>query len=144
MSGHLVLVDTSPRGGGGAQRLTASRRIRSVTGEARCPSAARVRAVFEHLFDRMLLVTLTDRAALLVLIREATGGWLAVADEVEEEGGALRVLERASAGQQSLFGDGGDWTPRVEAAEHEIAQWESEGYRFLTLLDKDFPAQLLT
>lgn len=91
-------------------------------------------------------VAQTERGALLVLLREAAGGWSSVADEVEEIGSAVQVLERSRAGQQSLFPD--ETRPSIEdavaAAESQIQAWESEGYRFVTLLDPDFPEQLLT
>jgi DNA processing protein len=44
----------------------------------------------------------------------------------------------------TLFREGIDADHVAEAAEREIAAWEQEGMRFVTLLDPDYPAQLLT
>jgi DNA processing protein len=66
-----------------------------------------------------------------------------VADEVESAGSALEIFSQGSAGQMSLFADELDVASLAEAAEAEIAEWERDGMRFLTILDPDYPAQLL-
>jgi predicted Rossmann fold nucleotide-binding protein DprA/Smf involved in DNA uptake len=89
-------------------------------------------------------VMLSERGALLVFLREASGGWSAAADAVEAEGSALQALGAWRSGQQELFVSDRPLDVAVEAAEEDIRQWEAEGFRFLTLLDDDFPEQLLT
>ncbi|MHB1430536.1 MAG: DNA-processing protein DprA [Streptosporangiaceae bacterium] len=88
-------------------------------------------------------MSLTERGALFALLRMPDRSWSAVADEVESAGSALEILRQVSAGQMSLFGDEADADALAEAAEAEIAGWEREGMRFLTILDPDYPAQLL-
>jgi DNA processing protein len=44
----------------------------------------------------------------------------------------------------SLLQEPDDTNALAEAAEQEIIGWEQEGMRFITLLDQDYPAQLLT
>lgn len=89
-------------------------------------------------------MALTERAALLVLLRESTENWSAITDEVEENRSALRVLEMRPVRQQTLFDDIQDIEDRLRATEDEICQWELHGIRLVTLWDEDFPAQLLT
>jgi DNA processing protein len=96
------------------------------------------------MFDRMERVALTERAALLVLLREGGSSWSAVADEVEAAGSALQVLDSKGIGQQALFSEDAPLEAVVAAAEEEIRGWEAEGLRFLTLLDTSFPGHLLT
>lgn len=85
----------------------------------------------------------TERGALLALLRTSEQSWSVVADEVESVGSALHVLREGLPGQGSLEEDQEAEALAAEA-EEEIRVWESEGIRFLTLLDQDYPAQLLT
>lgn len=90
-------------------------------------------------------MSVTERGALLALLRTSGQRWPAVTDEVESAGSAVEVLRGGPPGQISLFQpDGADADALAEAAEHEIQAWEREGLRFITLLDRDYPAQLLT
>ena len=85
----------------------------------------------------------TERGALLALLRNSGQPWSVVADEVESVGSALHVLREGLPGQGTLVEDG-DLEALAAEAEEEIRTWEGEGMRFLTLLDEDYPAQLLT
>jgi DNA processing protein len=89
-----------------------------------------------------------EQAALLVLLRDRKSGWSRVAQEVEETGSALRVLDLAAnaSGQADLFAvDAADAIEvRLKQASHDIAQWADEGMHLVTLLDDDYPPQLLT
>jgi len=85
----------------------------------------------------------TERGALLALLRLPQQSWSAAADKVESAGSALEVLQQRSVGQLTLFTEDVDSEPLAQAAEAEIAEWEREGMRFLTILDPDYPAQLL-
>lgn len=88
---------------------------------------------------------ITERGALLALLRMPGKSWSAVTDEVEASGSAIATLNADPLGQMSLFqDDNGDTDALAEAAELEIQSWEREGMRFVTLLDPDYPAQLLT
>jgi DNA processing protein len=85
-----------------------------------------------------------ERAALLALLTRPEAKWQVVADEVEDAGSAVEVLEGAAPGQQDLFGLQTDIEAAIAAASALIGGWENEGIHFVTLLDDDYPAQLLT
>jgi DNA processing protein len=89
-------------------------------------------------------MSVTERGALLALLRTSGQPWPAVTDDVESAGSALEVLRAGTSGQMTLFRDGVDADDVAAAAEREIAAWEREGMRFVTLLDPGYPAQLLT
>lgn len=100
-----------------------------------CEGPAEVRVVT---MDRV-----TEQAALLALLRERSSGWNAVADAVEACGSAHHVLTNGEPGTQGeLFGQ--DPAAALEAARSAIAEWAAEGMRLVTLLDEDYPGQLLT
>ncbi|MHB1615508.1 MAG: DNA-processing protein DprA [Actinomycetes bacterium] len=91
---------------------------------------------------------LTEQAALLALLRERRSGWGVVADDVESCGSALAVLEKEAlgAGQGDLLAQDapGSLERRLQAARKAIADWKAQGLELVTLLDDDYPAQLLT
>jgi DNA processing protein len=89
-------------------------------------------------------MSVTERGALLELLRTSGRSWTEVTDEVEAAGSALEVLSGGSSGQLSLLQQDQDADALAEAAEREIVGWEQEGMLFVTLLDEDYPAQLLT
>jgi len=89
-------------------------------------------------------MSVTERGALLTLLRTSRQPWSAVTDDVEAAGSALEVLRQGSPGQMTLIQGEGDEGALASAAEQEIVAWEREGMRFLTILDADYPAQLLT
>jgi len=86
----------------------------------------------------------SERGALLALLRTSDRPWSQVTDEVETAGSALAVLRAGPLGQGDLLISPDDPDALAEESEAEIAGWESEGMRFITLLDSDYPAQLLT
>lgn len=90
----------------------------------------------------------TEQAALVALLSDRRSGWGAVADDVEAIGSAVKVLEAevSGAGQGVLFAPSHDemLTQRLGTAREAIRGWESEGLHLVTLLDADYPAQLLT
>lgn len=102
-------------------------------------AAPRTEDSFEYDAD----MSATERGALLALLRSPGQSWSGVADDVESAGSALEVLHQKPHGQMSLFADEASGACAAEAAEGEIAGWEREGMRFLTMLDPDYPAQLL-
>lgn len=89
---------------------------------------------------------LTEHAALLTLLRGRRRQWGHVADEVEETGSALRVLEAdTNADQGDLFEGFSDGiSGALDAARETLLGWDAQGVRVVTLLDADYPAQLLT
>jgi DNA processing protein len=89
-------------------------------------------------------MAVTERGALLALLRTSGRSWAQLTDEVESAGSALRVLRDRVSGQLSLLPADNDADTAAETAEQEIAVWEQQGMRFLSLLDADYPAQLLT
>jgi DNA processing protein len=86
----------------------------------------------------------SERGALLALLRLSDRPWSAVTDAVEAAGSALAVLREGPPGQGDLLKQEEDFEGLAEDAETEIKGWELEGMRFITLLDPDYPAQLLT
>lgn len=87
----------------------------------------------------------TEQAALLALLRQRRTGWGAVADNVEACGSAHEVLVNDdSGGQGLLFPEGPTALEKLDLARSEIDEWEAEGLHLVTLLDDDYPGQLLT
>jgi DNA processing protein len=84
-----------------------------------------------------------EQAALLVLLEEAQHGWSSLTDQVEERGSALSLLEGVDDGQARLFDTGTPTDDRLQDARDRIDGWEREGIHFATLLDDEYPAQLL-
>lgn len=80
-----------------------------------------------------------ERAALVALLRRGDRPWPELTDQVETVGSARDVLESAldASGQAALF----DTAPAVdlESIAAEIAAWDREGMRLVTILDEDYP-----
>jgi DNA processing protein len=92
-----------------------------------------------------MAVAVEERAALLALLTARPRQWAAVAQEVEERGSALAVLEGGPAGpQQQLFHEETADPAAREKARRAIEAWEREGIHFASLLDPEYPMQLLT
>jgi DNA processing protein len=90
--------------------------------------------------DRM-----TEQAALLALLKDRRSGWNVVADTVEMCGSAYKVLMQGEPGEQAeLFSEGPSPDERLHAARAAIEQWLAEGTQLVTLLDDEYPSQLLT
>jgi DNA processing protein len=94
------------------------------------------------------MVRLDESAALVSLLRGRKSGWGDVADEVEQAGSAVSVFERRRDGigeQGDLFASPANApSDSLDPARGAIRQWESEGMHLVTLLDPDYPQQLLT
>lgn len=89
-------------------------------------------------------MAVTERGALLALLRTSGRSWAQLTDDVEAAGSALLVLRGGTPGQLSFLQDDYDADTLAGTAEQEIASWEEEGMRFVSVLDADYPAQLLT
>jgi DNA processing protein len=87
---------------------------------------------------------MTEKAAFLALLQGSPRRWAVVAEHVEELGSATALISGSVPGQQSLFGADEHTGSRIEEAEALIAAWEHDGMHFATLLDDDYPFQLLT
>jgi DNA processing protein len=83
-----------------------------------------------------------ERAALVALLRRGDRSWPELTDQAETVGSARDVLESAldASGQAALF----DTAPAVdlESVAEEIAAWEREGMRLVTILDEEYPLYL--
>lgn len=76
-----------------------------------------------------------ERAALVLLLKTATGPWTTYTEAVEQRGSAVAVLEE----QRGIFADDG-----IDDAIAEIAGWERRGIRVRSVLDLDYPENLRT
>jgi DNA processing protein len=99
-----------------------------------------------------------ERAAMVVLLRTGERPWAEYADLVEEYGSALTVLERESGaapdGQTRLFlthgstdstaggGDAGPTAAHLDRARADLARWDAQGMRLVTVLESDYPPNL--
>ncbi|MFF8725388.1 DNA-processing protein DprA [Streptomyces sp. NPDC015171] len=83
-----------------------------------------------------------ERAALVALLRRGDRSWPDLTDQVEAVGSARDVLEDAldMSGQAALFDTGP--AADLEAVAAEIAAWEREGMRLVTILDEEYPLYL--
>jgi DNA processing protein len=94
---------------------------------------------------------------MVVLLRTARRPWAEYADLVEECGSARMILERESGaalpGQTSLFpADGSAGAPAgggeapcavdLDRAREDLARWDAEGMRLVTVLEPDYPPNL--
>lgn len=90
----------------------------------------------------MVVDRLEDRATLLALLRIRPGkrGWNDIAREVLADGSARAAWER-------LTDDGSLQPPTFEsdlaAAREDLARWNEQGVTFTSVLDEDYPTQLL-
>lgn len=87
-------------------------------------------------------MAVTEQAGLLLLLRRAGASWSHVADQIEEAGSCLSVL--AAEGQGSLLEPAGVTPETLESVQDEIRAWRQEGISMATLLDEEYPSQLLT
>lgn len=88
----------------------------------------------------------TERAALVALLAGRVSGWGLIADEVEAAGSAVTVLTRTTDGEQGdLFAPDPDTDvdAALARADAAIQEWTTVGIRLVTLLDPEYPAQLL-
>jgi len=89
-----------------------------------------------------------EQAALVAMLRRRRSGWASVTDAVEEAGSALLVLKNESdqtrPQQGELFTVDTDNNRDLELAMADLRVWASEGLTFTSVLDADYPQQLLT
>ncbi|SOD71195.1 DNA processing protein [Jatrophihabitans sp. GAS493] len=88
-----------------------------------------------------------EAAALVCLLSRPKASWPTIADEVERAGSAIHVLRQDGVGiQTDLLASVGSAPEDDEmtAAQAALSGWEGEGIHVVTLLDPDYPQQLLT
>lgn len=85
-----------------------------------------------------------DKIALLALLQGSSLRWSEIANLVEERGSASALLNEPELGQQQLFNGPHDTSDRLAFASTLLRQWEAEGIHFATLLDDEYPSQLLS
>lgn len=86
-----------------------------------------------------------ERAAVVALLRITTRSWAAVTDDLEAAGSAWAVLEaELRPAQRTLFDEPADVHALVQTAAADLRAWAEDGIRIVTVLDADYPAQLLT
>lgn len=102
-----------------------------------CSAARLVRPSYTCRMDQEL-----ERAALVALLRRGDRSWPDLTDQIETVGSALEVLENAldASGQGALFDTGP--SADLDEVAAEIAAWEREGMRLVTILDEDYPLYL--
>ena len=108
------------------------------------PSARRTSVKDEQVFDTLTGVEARrERAALVALLRQRGRRWSEVTDEVEAAGSARAVLLAGTA-QGQLFDDSDESSVALAEAERDVAAWEAEGMRLVSMLEPGYPAQLLS
>jgi DNA processing protein len=90
-----------------------------------------------------------ERAAMVALLRTGRRPWVEYSELVEELGSATAALERElqheaePGGQTTLIPDqGASVGDRVAHATADIARWDAQGMRLVTVLDPDYPPNL--
>ncbi|MFD8813872.1 DNA-processing protein DprA [Streptomyces sp. NPDC059627] len=83
-----------------------------------------------------------ERAAVVALLRLGDRSWPELTDQIETVGSARDVLEESldASGQAALFDPGP--AEDLDGIADEVAAWEREGMRFVTILDPDYPLYL--
>lgn len=85
-----------------------------------------------------------EQAALLLALRESGKGWQEITRLVESTGSALSTLDALlTPDQPTLDHVDQDPTARLDAIEQEIEKWRAEGIGLTTVLDDDYPVQLM-
>lgn len=85
---------------------------------------------------------MTERAALVALLRRPHTSWSEAALEIQESGSAALVLDRAVSQPETLFPDARPTAELIDAAGREIADWQAVGIGVHAFFDDTYPAQL--
>jgi DNA processing protein len=85
-----------------------------------------------------------EQAALLLALRHGDRGWAAVTAAVEDAGSALEILDDLVVpGAPTLDHVDRDLDADLRRTADEIDSWLAEGIRVTTILDQDYPVQLM-
>lgn len=85
---------------------------------------------------------MTERAALVALLRQPGLSWSEITHEIQESGSALAVLDRVAGQVETLFADTRSVEPLLTTAAAELYAWQAEGITVRAFYDDDYPAQL--
>ena len=84
-----------------------------------------------------------ERVALLAILLGTTMSWTQVGALVDDLGSAQALLSRLQGQSERLFTEGDVLQEAVSTAEDLLARWSQDGIHFSTLLEPEFPSQLL-
>lgn len=84
-----------------------------------------------------------QRVALLAVLLGSKQKWSEIANLLEDLGSVEALIPELERGQQKLFVDGSEFENELLTAGDLLREWNTEGIHFATLLDPDFPPQLL-
>jgi DNA processing protein len=87
--------------------------------------------------------TMTERAALVALLRRPQVSWSETCLDIQETGSATAVLNSAIGDTDTLFPDTASVTAQIDAAAAEIRAWEAEDIGVHAFFDPAYPPQLL-
>ncbi len=85
---------------------------------------------------------MSERAALVALLRLAETSWSEIALEIQQTGSAIAVLRRLYGGADTLFPDDKSVDVLIGAATTEIAGWAADGIGTHAFFDESYPQQL--
>ncbi|SCE63537.1 DNA processing protein [Micromonospora haikouensis] len=85
---------------------------------------------------------MTERAALVALLRRPRVNWSETALDIQDNGSAKAVLDRTVGHSDTLFPDDST-TDLIDAAATEIVGWQADGIGVHAFFDATYPAQLL-
>jgi DNA processing protein len=89
-------------------------------------------------------VTSREHQAVVALVLRKGAKWSEIAQEVEIRRSAVALLAETGVPPDALFDSEDGATPLLSQAATLLEQWSGEGIRFSSLLDSDYPHQLLT
>lgn len=96
------------------------------------------------MFASHTLVSTRETAAVLALKTRRDLAWNRVAGEIEEEGSALRLLERLDEQSADTLFAIDEVKVTLDQLEDQVHAYEREGIKLVTVLDAAYPANLRT
>lgn len=96
------------------------------------------------MFDSRSLVSARETAAILALKARRDIAWNRLAGAVEEEGSALRLLQRLDEDAAEQLFSIDERKLSLDELEEHVHTWEREGITLATVLDAAYPANLRT
>jgi DNA processing protein len=100
--------------------------------------------IWEQVFDSRDLMSTRETAGVLALMARRDTPWNRVAGVVEEEGSALRLLERLDADAAHQLFTVEDEKVTLDQLEEHVHAWERERIDLVTVLDGAYPQNLRT
>ena len=96
----------------------------------------------EYMFPSDSLVSVRERAAVLALLARRQLPWNRLAGEIEEEGSALRLLDKMDADAEERLFRIDDKRVSLDQLEEQVHVWMREGIALVTVLDAAYPVNL--